>query len=128
MSGLQVASVYIAINILILIWLAVRVVSRRRSGKISLGDGGSDDLAVAIRVHGNATEYIPAMMVGLLVLTFLESPVWSLHALGLTFTLGRLMHVVGMGSGPIIFRQLGVMLTWLSMVIVSLAILYFAFT
>ena len=128
MSGLQVASVYIAINILILVWLAVRVVSRRRSGKISLGDGGSDDLAVAIRVHGNATEYIPAMMVGLLVLTFLESPVWSLHALGLTFTLGRLMHVVGMGSGPIIFRQLGVMLTWLSMVIVSLAILYFAFT
>lgn len=128
MSGPQVASVYIAINILILIWLAVRVVSRRRSGKISIGDGGSDDLAVAIRVHGNATEYIPAMMVGLFVLAFLESPVWSLHALGITFTLGRLMHVVGMGAGPIIFRQLGVMLTWLSMVIVSLAILYFAFT
>lgn len=128
MSGLQVASVYIAINILILIWLAVRVVSRRRSGKISLGDGGSDDLAVAIRVHGNATEYIPAMMVGLFVLAFLEGPVWSLHALGITFTIGRLMHVIGMGSGPIIFRQLGVMLTWLSMVIVSLAILYVAFT
>ncbi len=128
MSGLQVASVYIAINILILIWLAVRVVSRRRSGKISLGDGGSDDLAVAIRVHGNATEYIPAMMVGLLVLAFLESPVWSLHGLGITFTIGRLLHVVGMGSGPTIFRQLGVMLTWLSMVIVSLAILYVAFT
>lgn len=128
MSGLQVASVYIAINILILIWLAMRVVSRRRSGKISLGDGGSDDLAVAIRVHGNATEYIPAMMVGLFVLAFLESPVWSLHALGITFTIGRLMHVIGMGSGPIIFRQLGVMLTWLSMVIVSLAILYVAFT
>ncbi len=128
MSGLQIAGVYIAINILILIWLAVRVVSRRRSGKISIGDGGSDDLAVAIRVHGNATEYIPAMMVGLLALAFMQSPVWSLHALGIAFTLGRLMHVVGMGSGPIIFRQLGVMLTWLSMVIVSLAILYLAFT
>jgi len=128
MSGLQVAGVYIAINILILVWLAVRVVSRRRSGKISIGDGGSDDLAVAIRVHGNATEYIPAMMVGLLALAFLQSPVWSLHALGIAFTLGRVMHAFGMGGGPIIFRQLGMMLTWLAMVIVSLAILYFAFT
>ena len=128
MSELQVAGVYIAINVLILVWLAVRVVSRRRSGKISIGDGGSDDLAVAIRVHGNATEYIPAMMVGLLTLAFMQSPVWSLHALGITFTLGRVMHAFGMGGGPIIFRQLGMMLTWLAMVIVSLAILYFAFT
>jgi len=127
MTGLQVASVYIAINILILIWLAVRVVSRRRSGKISIGDGGSDDLAIAIRVHGNASEYIPATLVGLLALAFLESPVWSLHALGITFTLGRVMHAFGMG-GPIIFRQLGVLFTWLTMVILSLAILYFAFT
>jgi len=128
MSELQVASVYIAINMLILVWLAFRVVSRRRSGKISIGDGGSDDLAVAIRVHGNASEYIPATLVGFLALAFLQSPVWSLHALGITFTLGRLMHVFGMGSGPIIFRQLGVLLTWLTMVIVSLAILYHAFT
>ena len=128
MSELQVASVYIAINMLMLVWLAFRVVSRRRSGKISIGDGGSDDLAVAIRVHGNATEYIPAMMVGLLALAFLQSPVWSLHALGIAFTLGRVMHAFGMGGGPIIFRQLGMMLTWLAMVIVSLAILYFAFT
>jgi len=128
MSSFQVASVYIAINILILVWLAIRVVSRRRRGKISIGDGGSDDLAVAIRVHGNASEYIPATLVGLLALAFLDSPVWSLHALGVTFTLGRLMHAFGMGSGPIIFRQLGVALTWLTMLIVSLAILYFAFT
>jgi len=128
MSELQVASVYIAINMLILVWLAFRVVSRRRSGKISIGDGGSDDLAVAIRVHGNASEYIPATLVGFLALAFLESPVWGLHALGIAFTLGRLMHVFGMGSGPIIFRQLGVLLTWLTMIIVSLAILYHAFT
>lgn len=128
MSGLQVVGVYIAVNLLILVWLAIGVVSRRFRGKISIGDGGSDDLAVAIRVHGNASEYIPATLIGLLALAFLESPVWSLHALGITFTLGRLMHAFGMGGGPIVFRQMGILLSWLTMVILSLALLYFAFT
>ncbi|MEL7032981.1 MAG: MAPEG family protein [Pseudomonadota bacterium] len=128
MSALQVAGVYIAINILMLVWFAMRVVARRFRGKISMGDGGSEDLARAIRVHGNASEYTPPMLIGLLALAFLESPIWALHALGIGFTLGRLMHAVGMGGGPIILRQLGMVLTWTAMGIVSLAILYFAFT
>jgi len=127
MSGLEVASVYIAANILILVWLAFRVVSRRFRGRISMGDGGSDELATAIRVHGNATEYIPATLVGLIALAFLQAPNWAIHALGVAFTLGRLMHPIGMTSGPLILRQLGVILTWASMVILSLALLYFVF-
>lgn len=128
MSALQVASVYIAVNILMLVWFAFGVVSRRFRGKISMGDGGSDDLAKAIRVHGNASEYIPATLIGLLALAFLQGPIWALHACGITFTIGRFMHAFGMGGGPLIFRQLGMMLTWLTMVILSLALLYFAFT
>ena len=128
MPGLEVASVYIAANILILVWLAFRVVTHRARGKISMGDGGSSDLATAIRVHGNATEYIPAMLVGLIALAFLQAPSWVIHALGATFTLGRLMHPMGMTGGPIQLRQLGILLTWLCMVILSLVLLYFVFT
>ncbi|GAB5453942.1 MAG: MAPEG family protein [Henriciella sp.] len=128
MSALQVASVYIAINILMLVWLAFRVVSRRFRGKISMGDGGSEDLAKAIRVHGNASEYTPAMLIGLLALAFLQGPVWSIHALGIGFTVGRISHAIGMGSGPIILRQLGMVMTWIAMVILSLALLYLVFS
>ena len=128
MSALQVASVYIAINILLLVWLAFRVVSRRFRGKISMGDGGSEDLAKAIRVHGNASEYTPAMLIGLLALAFLQGPVWSIHALGIGFTVGRVSHAIGMGSGPLILRQLGMVLTWTAMVILSLALLYLVFS
>lgn len=128
MSALQVAGVYIAINILMLVWFGLRVVARRFRGKISMGDGGSEDLARAIRVHGNASEYTPPMLIGLLALAFLESPVWALHGLGIAFTLGRLLHAIGMSGGPLIARQLGMVLTWTAMGIVSLAILYFAFT
>ncbi|MEO1554063.1 MAG: MAPEG family protein [Pseudomonadota bacterium] len=128
MSALEVASVYIAINILMLVWFGMRVVARRFRGKISMGDGGSDDLARAIRVHGNASEYVPPMLVGLLVLAFLDAPIWALHALGIGFTLGRIMHAFGMSGAPIILRQFGMLLTWSAMGIVSLAILYFVFT
>lgn len=128
MSALEVASVYVAINILMLVWFAMRVVARRFRGKISMGDGGSEDLARAIRVHGNASEYVPPMLIGLLALAFLDAPIWSLHALGIGFTLGRLMHALGMSGGPLISRQLGMMLTWTAMAIVSLAILYLVFT
>lgn len=128
MSGLEVASVYIAVNILILIWLAFRVVSHRRRGKVSLGDGGSEDLARAIRAHGNATEYIPIMLIGLLALAFIQVPNWAIHALGIAFTLGRLIHPMGMTSGPIQLRQLGIVLTWTSLVILSLVLLYHVFT
>ena len=128
MSALEVAGVYIAINILMLVWFAIRVVERRFRGKISMGDGGSEDLARAIRVHGNASEYVPPMLIGLLALAFLEAPIWSIHALGIGFTLGRLMHALGMSGGPLISRQLGMMLTWTAMAIVSLAILYLVFT
>lgn len=128
MSALEVAGVYVAINILMLVWFAMRVVARRFRGKISMGDGGSEDLARAIRVHGNASEYVPPMLIGLLALAFLDAPIWSLHALGIGFTLGRLMHALGMSGGPLISRQLGMMLTWTAMAIVSLAILYLVFT
>ena len=128
MSALQVASVYVAINVLMLVWLTIRVVSQRFRGKISMGDGGSEDLAKAIRVHGNATEYTPAMLVGLLTLAFLNGPIWSIHALGISFTIGRVSHAIGMGNGPIILRQLGMVLTWTAMVIVSLAILFLVFS
>ena len=128
MSALQVAGIYIAINILMLVWFALRVVRHRFSGKISMGDGGSEPLARAIRVHGNAAENIPPVLVGLLGLALLQGPVWGLHVIGLMLTVGRVSHSIGMDGGPIIFRQLGMLLSWTCMVIVSLALLYFAFT
>ena len=56
MSALQVASVYIAVNILMLVWLALRVVGHRFRGKISIGDGGSVDLGISHRVHRRSEE------------------------------------------------------------------------
>lgn len=129
MSGIEVASVYIAVNILILIWLSIRVMLRRFKGRISIGDGGSEDLARAIRIHANASEYIPPMMIGLLALSALGAPTGVLHILGGGFTFGRVIHPQGMSEkGPLILRQIGMLLTWIAMILMVAAILYYVFT
>ncbi|MEO0549247.1 MAG: MAPEG family protein [Pseudomonadota bacterium] len=128
MTLLQVAAVYVAANLLILVWLAIRVVSHRIKGRISMGDGGSEELAVAIRVHGNATEYVPGALVGLVLIALLSAPVWMIHAIGGTLTLARLLHPIGMSGGPLIFRQIAIMLSWLVLISLAVALLYLTFS
>ncbi len=72
MTSTQAVALYAGLNIALLVLLAIRVVGRRRSAQVSVGDGGDEDLALRIRTHGNAAEYVPAFLVGL----FLSAP-WA---------------------------------------------------
>ena len=126
MSLLEIAAVYVGVNLLILFYLALRVVGGRASKKISLGTGGDSDMEVRVRTHGNASEYVPAAMVALVLLALLNAPAWLIHALGGAFTAARLMHPLGM-SGTIIFRQIGTALTWLCYLAFAVALFWLAF-
>jgi uncharacterized membrane protein YecN with MAPEG domain len=116
MLRLEIAALYAGVNILILLVLAVMVVSGRRQHKITLGDGGNEVFTRAIRAHGNAAEYIPAGLVGILILSLFEaSPLWLLHASGISLTLGRILHGIGLHTGVLnAGRMLGMTMTWLS--------------
>ena len=127
MTSLEVAGVYVAVNMLLLIYLAFRVVSVRQSARISIGTGGNEQLEVRTRVHGNAAEYIPAMLVGLVVLALMGLPGWAIHVGGGAFTLGRGMHMVGMSGNILPLRAGGILLSWISMILVAGAILFHAF-
>lgn len=129
MLRLEVAALYAGINILILLVLAFVVVSGRRTHKIRLGDGGNEDFNRAIRAHANAAEYIPAGLVGVLLLALLEpaAPLWLLHASGISLTAGRILHGVGLHTGILnIGRILGVLLTWLSYLLIGGGLIYAA--
>jgi len=128
MSPLQIAAMYIAANILILIWLSFRVVAWRRKSRGVANDAIPDGLARAIRVHGNASEYIPAAMLGLLVIALLAptGPGWVVHVIGVVFTAGRVMHAIGYSRTILLLRQLGIVLTWGAMIGVVVTLLRFA--
>ncbi|MEM8615784.1 MAG: MAPEG family protein [Pseudomonadota bacterium] len=115
MTHIEAAALYIALNVLLLLALAIGVVVRRRAAKVSLGDGGDEALATAIRVHGNASENIPVGLIILVVIALLPGPVWTIHAIGGGLTVGRLLHAIGLSRGPILLRQLGMALTWTSL-------------
>ena len=62
MSPPLVTALYAGLNGLILLWLTWAVISRRRSGRIILGDGGDVDFNKLIRGHANAAETIPVAL------------------------------------------------------------------
>ena len=128
MNDMQVAGVYIAVNILLLIYLALRVVGNRRRGKISLGDGGDEKLERAIRVHGNASENVPIAMIGLIAMVSLQAGALLIHICGGAFTAGRILHAFGLSGGILVGRQLGMLLTWLSLLAIAAVILWKVFS
>lgn len=119
MNSTETAAVYAGLNIALLVVLGARVVGRRRSAQVSVGDGGDPALNLRIRTHGNASEYIPAFLVGLFLSASLGLPVWGVHLLGAVFTLGRLMHAVGLSATIMPARALGMLLTWIPMLVVA---------
>lgn len=127
MLRLEVAAIYAGINILLLLVLAVMVVSGRQRHKIRLGDAGNEDFARAVRAHGNAAEYIPAGLVGILMLALMEpaAPLWLLHASGISLTLGRIIHAIGLHTGVLnAGRMGGMVLTWLAYLLIGGGLLY----
>jgi uncharacterized membrane protein YecN with MAPEG domain len=126
MQLLEIAALYAGVNILILLVLAVLVVAARRRHKIRLGDAGNEVFLRAQRAHANAAEYVPAALVGLVTLALFDPATqpWLLHAAGLSLTIGRILHGVGLHTGVLnIGRVLGTALSWISLLLIGGALI-----
>ncbi len=132
MPLIKVAALYAGVNILILLALALLVVAGRQKHKIVLGQGENEGFARAIRAHANAAEHIPAALLGLLIMALLPAPAallngWGMlvHAAGLSLTLGRILHGLGLHAGVLnIGRVAGTLLTFLSYLLIGGGLLY----
>lgn len=115
MSDLQIAGLYVGLNLLIILVLAGIVVSHRRRSQVSLGHGDDERLLQATRSHGNATEYLPMALIALVVMALIETPHWGLHLAGGTLTIARILHGTGLLTKPgrTFGRFTGTLLTWL---------------
>ncbi len=130
MLRLELAAVYVGVNIIILLVLAVMVALGRQRHKIVLGEGDNLAFTRVVRAHGNAAEYIPAALVGLVLLALFPeaTPIWLLHAAGLSLTIGRLTHAIGLYAGALnLGRVAGIALTWLSYLLIGGGLIYAGF-
>ncbi|WP_328321575.1 MAPEG family protein [Kribbella sp. NBC_00382] len=92
-------------------------VTRGKNGGPQASTDPADRLLIAVRAHGNAAEYIPTMIVLLLVCSALSDS-WWVDALSIAALVVRTVHAVGMltaktlaAHGPL--RDIGALGTYL---------------
>lgn len=122
------AALWVGLHLLLLLVLSALVTRQRQKHKTPSGDGGIPELAQAVRAFGNATEYIPAGMAGLIVLDMAGGLPLLIHIAGFVLLVGRVVHAVGVSgsAGASIPRAVGMTLTWAVYVFLIAATLFFA--
>ena len=122
------AALWVGLHLALLLVLSVRVVRLRRRHTVTFGHGDIPDLAQAVRAFGNATEYIPAALIGVVVLALLGAPALLVHATGLLLFAGRVAHAWGLSrsGGASLPRAVGVVATWLAYIVAAVALIFYA--
>jgi uncharacterized membrane protein YecN with MAPEG domain len=103
------------------VWLALQVIKNRRKHKISLGDGGIDELARAIRAHGNFSEYVPISLILLGASELNRANFFVVVAFAFLILLGRAFHAYAFLGGREHFkpRVIGMKLTLYTLLALS---------
>ncbi len=106
-------------GLLALVYLAITawVVRVRMQQKVYAGDDGDPVMANAMRLHANFAEYVPLLLVLMLLAEMQGAPALALHVLGAGLLLGRIMHALGMARLPhrAPLRGGGALLTFLAL-------------
>ncbi|MEG2041126.1 MAG: MAPEG family protein, partial [Hafnia sp.] len=109
----MVSALYVVLGALLLIKLSLNVVKLRMQYRVAYGDGGFYELQTAIRVHGNAVEYIPIAAILLVMMEMNGSLIWMIHVCGILLIAGRLMHSYGLRHREIRWRRSGMSATYI---------------
>ncbi|MDT3588030.1 MAPEG family protein [Cronobacter sakazakii] len=121
----MVSALYAVLGALLLMKFSFDVVRLRMQYRVAYGDGGFSELQSAIRIHGNAVEYLP---IGLLLLLFMEmngAQNWMLHVCGLLLLVGRLMHYYGYHHRLLRWRRSGMSANYIALLMMVLANIWY---
>ncbi|GAB2930964.1 MAPEG family protein [Hafnia psychrotolerans] len=121
----MISALYVVLAAVLLIKLSFDVVRLRMQYRIATGDGGSYELQTAIRVHGNAVEYLP---IGCLLLIMMEmngAEAWMVHICGLMLIVGRLFHYYGLKNREFTWRRNGMAATYISLLLMVVVNIFY---
>jgi hypothetical protein len=120
MMSLPITAFVAAICGIMLLITAVDTVRQRLRAKVAFGDGGDSKLVSASRAHGNLAEHAPIVILLIGLLETARVNHMALMSIGAIFLVGRVAHIVGLYATaspgkPPVPRQIGVILTWLTL-------------
>lgn len=113
-------ALYVSLSALLIFWLSMNVIKLRRKHRISIGDGGNDELRVAMATQSNAIEYIPIALLLLFALEYNHAEMWLIHFLGTAFILGRIIHARNLLLQNLKGRVLGMQITLYSLIAMAI--------
>ena len=118
-AAMQAVALWVGLNIGLMFLLAMNVVRYRRMGETA----DPARLEGAIRAHGNNTEYVPVILLGMAMLAAMGVSVNSIHILGGGLLVSRVLHADGMQrEGVPVSRIIGNVGTWIVMLAVVIAL------
>ena len=121
-----ISAFYAGLLGVVYLYLSVLVVKNRRELKIGLGDGGDRHFRQLIRAHGNFSEYVPLVLILMVVAELNHSNSIALHVTGNALLFGRLLHAYGLRHhyGASWQRVWGGFLTFLALAVASALCLF----
>jgi uncharacterized membrane protein YecN with MAPEG domain len=110
------------------LWLGIRVSRVRMANKVLHGDGGCDLLMKRMRAQANFVEYTPFVLILFGLVELASGPQTWLWVLALAYVIGRIAHAFGMDADvPHKGRMIGILVTFVTMIGLSIAALYIAY-
>jgi uncharacterized protein len=121
---LPITAFVAAICGLMLLITAIDTVRQRLRTSTAFGDGGDAKLVSASRAHGNLAEHAPIVILLIAMLEMAKANHMALMVVGGLFLIGRVAHIIGLHTPaspgkPPVPRQIGVILTWLTLAALS---------
>ena len=122
-----ISTIFTSVCLILYLLLSVNAAMTRRRSGLAIGEKDNENLARAVRAHGNFSEYTPLFLISFVLLESVQASSNYLILVGLFFLLGRIFHAYSMFSRKELFRALGMILTFGPYLanIINLLIVYF---
>lgn len=119
----MVTGLYAGILAVIFIVLSFNVILRRIKNRMPYGDNNNESIMHAVRIHGNFAEYVPFVLILMMLYEMQAGSMYVLHAFGILLIIGRLLHMIGLHSGIIPARIGGTVITQLLMAVLAVLLI-----
>ncbi|HLV77691.1 MAG TPA: MAPEG family protein [Marinobacter sp.] len=122
-----VTAVFAAVIGLLLLVLSAQVVKYRYKYRLGMGVNDDPGFEAAVRAQANLVEYAPVALIMLAIAELNGVPSGLIYWTGMVFVAGRILHAWGMingKGGPHKGRMIGILLSWLAILVAALLLLW----
>ena len=94
-ESIRAVTLWSGLNLGLMLVLALNTFRWRAKAGVGVGLSDSVGLERAVRAHGNNIEYVPGILLGLLLLALMGESSLTIHVAGAALLVARVLHAIG---------------------------------